>query len=66
MIYCDDHFCKITVEPADYPGCYFVIVDNDPEHVLGQACISESEAWAAAVDIRAEIVEDNSQFGVGA
>ena len=66
MIFCDDINCKISIEPAEFVYCYFVIVDDDPEHALNQSCISEQEAWSTAAEIRAEIVADNSQFGVGA
>lgn len=67
MEFCNDQVCKISIEPAlSMAGCFYVIVDDDPEHVLNQACISESEAWETAAEIRREIVEDSGQFGVGA
>ena len=66
MIFCDDINCKISIEPAAFVGCYFVIVDDDPEHPLNQSCISEQEAWEIAADVREEFLEDNGRMGVGA
>lgn len=64
MMCYDDHWCKIEITPADFPGCYFVTLDDDQE--TSQACISLEEAKNTAEEMREAFLEEHGQFGVGA
>lgn len=66
MIIYDDAWCKIEITEANFPGCYYVTVDDDPEHYLSTSSIGLDEAKADAEEARAQFIEDNGQFGVGA
>lgn len=64
MMMYDDHWCKIEIVPAELHGCYYVILDDDPE--TSQACISLPHAKETAEDMREAFLEEHGQFGVGA
>lgn len=66
MIIYDDNLCRIEITEADFRGCYFVTVDNDPEHPLSTSSVGLDNAKADAEEARAQFIEDNGQFGVGA
>jgi hypothetical protein len=66
MIVYEDSNCQIELIPAEFPGCYFVTVDDDPEHYLSTSATSLVEAEDIIEEIKAEIFEVNGQFGVGA
>jgi len=66
MIIYDDAWCKIEIVEASFPGCYFVTVDDDPEHNLSTSSVGLNNAKADAEEIRDYFIEDNNQFGVGA
>lgn len=64
MIVYNDAWCKIEITPANFPGCYFVTLDDDQE--ASQACVSLDEAKDVAEEMREAFIEDNGQFGMGA
>lgn len=66
MIIHDNDVCKVEIVPAAAVGCYYVMVDGDPEHPLSQGCSSLAEAYIEADRIFEEICEESGQFGVGA
>ena len=63
MMMYDDHWCKIEIVPANFPGCYHVILDDDPESA--QACVHLYEAKEVAEEMREAFLEEHGQFGVG-
>ena len=63
----DDATCKVVIEECEHMrGCYYVTVDDDPEHYLSTSSIGRIEAEDDAEEIRQQFIEDNGQFGVGA
>ena len=49
---------RVELVPADFPGCYFVTVDEDPEHKLSTYAMSEKEAKLLVVEIAEELKEE--------
>lgn len=47
---------RIDITEADFPGCYFVTVDDDPEHYLSTSCVSPMEARDWAIHILEELI----------
>ena len=46
---------RIDITEANFPGCYFVTVDDDPEHYLSTSCVSPVEAIDHAINILEEM-----------
>lgn len=55
----------IDVKEDTYIG-WWVMVNDDAEHPLTTHCMTYDEALDTVVEIREQIRDDNSQFGVGA
>ncbi len=63
----DDDLCKVVIEECYHMrGCYYVTVDDDPEHPLSTSAVSRVEAYHDVEEARAQFIEDNGQFGAGA
>ncbi len=56
---------QVDITEADFPGCYFITVEDDPEHALSTTVVSLQEAEDLADEIREQWEIDNGQFGVG-
>ena len=63
MMMYDDHWCKIEITPANFPGCYFVTLDDDQESA--EPCISLEIAKEVAEEMREAFLEEHGQFGIG-
>ena len=63
MIVYNDVYCKIEISAAQYPGCYFVILDDDDECAV--SCTSLVEAEQEAQVMRDEFLDDHGFPGVG-
>jgi len=66
VIIYDDAWCRIEIAEGAFPGCYHVTVDDDPKHYLSTSSVGLDNAKADAKEARAQFIEDNNEFGVGA
>ena len=55
----------IQIKPDSYIG-FWVMVDDDPEHIHTTHCMTYLEAVRTMDEVREEMEWENSQFGVGA
>ncbi len=49
---------QVEVSPGDYPGTYWVTVNDDPEHELSQSCVSRQAALDIMVEINQQMAEE--------
>lgn len=51
----------IELAPGDYPGTYYVTVNDDAEHRLSQVCLGRGEALDALMEVIDELAQEGDQ-----